>query len=56
MLMKMPEVEVDKGWSWLVCAGCVLARFLETGTLKALGVLLPALREQFDTKTRIIAM
>ncbi len=52
----MPQVEVDKGWSWLVCVGSVIAMFLETGTVKALGVLLPVLREQFDTKTWIIGL
>ncbi len=52
----MPIVQVDKGWSWLVCVGSVTAMFLETGTVKALGVLLPVLREQFTTKTWIIGL
>ena len=49
-------METDKGWAWIVCLGCFVATFLETGMVKALGVLLPALREQFVTQTWIIGL
>ena len=52
----MSSAEVDKGWSWFVCVGSVVAIFLENGTVKALGVLLPVLRQQFATKTWIIGL
>ena len=52
----MVTVEADKGWAWLVSLGSFVALFLETGMVKALGVLLPALREQFATKTWIIGL
>ena len=52
----MIGVEVDKGWAWLVCLGRFMAMFLETGMVKALGVLLPVLREQFATETWIIGV
>ena len=52
----MVEVEADKGWVWIVCLGSFVAMFLETGMVKALGVLLPALREQFATQTWIIGL
>ena len=53
---KMVGVEADKGWAWLVSLGTFAAEFLETGIVKALGVLLPALREQFATQTWIIGL
>ena len=49
-------VEADKSWAWLVCLGSFVALFLETGMVKALGVLLPTLREQFATQTWIIGL
>ena len=54
--IKMGDVKVDRGWAWLVCLGSFFAMFLETGIVKALGVLLPCLREQFSTHTWIIGM
>ena len=50
----MVGVEPDGRWAWLVCLGNFVALFLETGMVKALGVLLPILREQFTAQTWII--
>ena len=52
----MVGVEADEGWAWLVCLGSFVATFLETGVVKALGVLLPVLREQFASPTWIIGL
>ena len=47
---------VDRGWAWLVCLGAFIIMLLETGMVKALGVLLPVLRQQFGTKTWVIGL
>ena len=48
-------MQADKGGrAWLVCFGNFIILFLETGMVKALGVLLPVLRQQFITQTWII--
>ena len=52
----MVAVEADKGLAWIVCLGSFAAMFLETGMVKALGVLLPVLREQFASQTWIIGL
>ncbi|XP_072019838.1 monocarboxylate transporter 12-like [Amphiura filiformis] len=52
----MAGVQIDHGWAWLVCYGAFTALLLETGTVKALGVLLPDLREQFTTHTWIVGL
>ena len=46
----------DNGWAWLVCFGAFIAFLLETGLVKCLGVLLPALREEFETHTWVIGL
>ena len=50
------EVEKDSEWSWIVSVGAFIAMFLEVGTVKSLGVLLPELREQFGTQTWAIGL
>ncbi len=47
---------VDRGWAWLVCLAAFTIMLLETGMVKALGVLLPVLRQQFGTKTWVIGL
>ena len=46
----------DGGWAWIVCAGAFVALLLETGMVKALGLLLPALREEFSSSTWLIGL
>ena len=40
--------------SWLVLAVATFIMFLEVGTVKSFSVLLPELKEQFDTYTWIV--
>ena len=40
--------------SWLVLAVVTFIMFLEIGTIKSFSVLLPELKEQFDTHTWIV--
>ena len=48
-------MQADRGGrAWLVCFRNFVILFLETGMVKALGVLLPVLRQQFTTQTWII--
>ena len=46
----------DDGWAWIVCAGAFVALLLETGMVKGLGLLLPALREEFSAYTWVIGL
>ena len=46
----------DTGWSWLICFGAFVVYFLESGLVKCLGVLLPALRAEFQTHTWVIGL
>ena len=52
----MRRVRIDQDWAWIVMIGTFLAMFLETGIVKALGVLLPVLRQQFITDTWVIGL
>ena len=46
----------EGGWAWMVMLGAFISTFLETGIVKALGVLLPVLRDQFATDTWVIGL
>ncbi|XP_072044967.1 monocarboxylate transporter 13-like [Amphiura filiformis] len=47
---------MDSGWAWIVCLGSFIAFLLETGMVKALGLLLPVLQDQFGTNTWVIGL
>ena len=49
-------MEKDTKWSWIISVCAFIAMFLETGTVKSLGVLLPELRQQFGTHTWVIGL
>ena len=49
-------MERDSEWSFIISGGAFIVMFLETGTLKSLGVLLPELREEFTTHTWVIGL
>ena len=49
-------VEIDSRWLFVISVGTFTVMFLETGTLKSLGVLLPELREEFTTYTWVIGL
>ncbi|XP_072039378.1 monocarboxylate transporter 13-like [Amphiura filiformis] len=46
----------DRGWAWVMTLTAFIALALETGTMKALGVMLPSLRQQFSTQTWVIGL
>ena len=50
------KIERDHPSSWLIAFAAFIAMFLETGTVKALGVMLPTLRQQFSTLTWVIGL
>ncbi|XP_072051497.1 monocarboxylate transporter 13-like [Amphiura filiformis] len=50
------EVKKDSGWAWMISLATFTAVTLETGTVKALGVMLPTLRQQFSTPTWVIGL
>ena len=52
----MTGVQIDSSWSWLVSVGAFLTTLLEIGMVKALGVLLPILRDQYASQTWIIGL
>ena len=52
----MSRVSMDKGWAWIVLIGAFIALFLETGVIKAFGVLLPTLRQQLETDTWLVGL
>ena len=54
--MKRSVTGKDGGWAWIVCAGAFVALLLETGMVKGLGLLLPALREEFSSFTWVIGL
>ena len=49
-------MDTDSEWSFIISVGVFIVMFLETGTLKSLGVLLPELREEFTTHTWVIGL
>ncbi|XP_072033395.1 monocarboxylate transporter 12-like [Amphiura filiformis] len=52
----MAAVEIGKVSAWFVCLRASVTYFMSTGLIKALGVLLPILRQQFATETWIIGL
>ncbi len=46
----------DRGWAWIVTLATFITTALGSGTLKALGVMLPTLRQQFSTQTWVIGL
>ena len=44
----------DNGRSWLLLANVTFSMLLDLGTIKALSVLLPSMKEQFHTQTWIV--
>ena len=46
----------DTGFSWLVSFASSVVWFLETGIIKSLGVLLPALQCEFSADTWVIGL
>ena len=44
----------EGGWGWFVVLTAFLAEFIVFGTLKAFGVLLTAMKDNFDTDLWII--
>ncbi|XP_072040504.1 monocarboxylate transporter 11-like [Amphiura filiformis] len=45
---------IDSGWSWMILGAASIIVFLWAGIAKALSVLLPTLKDQFETHTWII--
>ncbi|XP_072030280.1 monocarboxylate transporter 12-like [Amphiura filiformis] len=45
---------VDTGWAWLILVSSCITIFLHEATWKALAVLLPTFKEQFETHTWVI--
>ena len=52
----MLRVRKDGGWAWMVLLGAFISMFLETGIVKAFGVLLPVIRDEFSTDTWVIGL
>ena len=44
----------EGGWGWFVVLACFMAEFVVYGTLKALGVLITAMKEDLNTDLWII--
>ena len=44
----------EGGWGWFVVLSAFLAEFVNIGSLKALGVLITAVKEDFETDLWII--
>ena len=52
----MVHVQSDSSWSWVVAVGGFVTCLLEVGMVKALGVLLPSLRDQYASQTWVIGL
>ena len=48
--------DVDSGQAWLILLAAAIVFFLGEGLRKALSVLLPTLRDQFETNTWLIGI
>ena len=48
--------DVDSGQAWLILLAVYIILFLSEGLWKALSVLLPTLRDQFETHTWLIGI
>ncbi|XP_072025126.1 monocarboxylate transporter 13-like [Amphiura filiformis] len=47
---------IDSGWSWMILVAASIMMFIWEGLVKSLSVLLPTLKEQFETHTWMIGL